>query len=56
MEHEIQEVIDRLESLQFDILVWQKKEKSRKRKKMLSDYDSFIDDTIEILYEYGLAD
>lgn len=56
MEQEIQEVINRLESLQFDILVWKKKEKSKKRQQMLADYDHFLDDTIEILYEYGLAD
>lgn len=56
MYEEIQEVISRLESLQFDIMTWKKKEKSKKRQKMLADYDHWLDDTIEILYEYGLAD
>lgn len=56
MYEEIQEAINRLESLQFDILMWKKREKSKKRKQMLADYDEWLDDVIEILYDYGLAE
>lgn len=56
MYEEIQEAINRLESLQFDILMWKKREKSKKRKQMLADYDEWLDDVIEILYDYGLSD
>lgn len=56
MYEEIQEAINRLESLQFDILMWKKREKSKKRKQMLADYDEWLDDVIEILYDFSLAE
>jgi len=47
---ELQEIINDLESLQFDILFWKRKEKSKARQKMLADYDNFIEGIIDKIY------
>lgn len=45
------EVVDRLESLQYDILFWMRKEKSEKVKEKLSFYDNYIEQLIDDLAE-----
>lgn len=56
MDENIQEVINNLESLQCDILLWKRREKSKKRRRMLADYDVYLDGIIERLYDYGYAE
>ena len=46
MEERLQEIVNDLESLQYDILFWERKEKNKKKRKMLSDYDKWIEKII----------
>lgn len=47
MNEQLQEIINDLESLQFDILFWKHKEQDSDKQKMLSDYDNWIDRVID---------
>ncbi len=46
---DIQEIIDDLESMQYDILFWKRKEKDENVKIKLSIYDKKLDSIIEKL-------
>ena len=56
MEYRIQEVINKLETLQYDILFWEKKEKNKEKVDRLSVYDRNLDEVIDMLYSIGLYD
>lgn len=49
MRYEQQRIIDKLESLQYDILFWKREEKSEKNINRLADYDSCIDELIDMV-------
>ena len=50
MEKELQEVIDMLEDLQYDILFWKRKEKNKDKATMLENYDNYIEKIIDKIY------
>lgn len=50
MENQMQDIINDLESLQFDILFQKRKEKSRAKQQIFADYDNFIDRIIDKIY------
>lgn len=47
----IQDIVNRLESLQYDILFWKREEKDQKKIDKLADYDRWIEDTIDMIYD-----
>ena len=49
MNEEYIEIINRLESLQYDILFWKRKEQDQEKIKRLEKYDSVIDGIIEYI-------
>lgn len=51
MNEEYIEIINRLESLQYDILFWKRKEQDQEKIKRLEKYDSVIDGIIEYIEE-----
>ena len=51
----LQEIVNDLESLQYDILFWERKEKDKKKRKMLSDYDKWIEKIIDQVYDLDKA-
>jgi hypothetical protein len=50
MENQMQDIINDLESLQFDILFQKRKEKSKVKQQIFADYDNFIDRIIDKIY------
>lgn len=54
MPEDIQNVIDKLESLQFDILCRMKRGCDAGSRAALEDYDRCLDDAIEELYDFGI--
>lgn len=44
-------LVNKLESLQFDILLWKRREQSDYAKEKLSRYDEFLEDIIDSLLE-----
>lgn len=50
MENQMQDIINDLESLQFDILFQKRKEKNRAKQKLLADQANFIDRIIDKIY------
>ena len=51
MDKDLQEIINDLESLQFDILFQKRREKNRAKQKLLADQANFIDRIIDKVYE-----
>lgn len=56
MPYNLQEIVNMLESLQYDILFWEKKEENEKVKEKLSDYDKYIEMVIDKVYDYGMEE
>lgn len=52
----MQQIMDQLESLQYDILFWKRKEEDPEKQKKLADYDNCIDEIIDKLYNLGLGE
>ncbi len=52
----IQQIMDQLESLQYDILFWKRREEDPKKQKKLADYDNCIDEIIDKLYNMSLGE
>lgn len=50
MENQMQDIINDLESLQFDILFQKRREKNRAKQKLLADQANFIDRIIDKIY------
>ena len=50
MPEEFLEIISDLESLQYDILFWKRKEEDETKKQMLADYDDWIERVIDKVY------
>ena len=50
MENQMQDIINDLESLQFDILFQKRKEKNRAKQKLMADQANFIDRIIDKIY------
>ncbi len=51
MAKNIRQVVDDLESLQYSILFWKRKEQNKENIKRLSDYDEHLDSIIEDLLQ-----
>lgn len=51
MDEKTQEIIDKLESLQYDILFWARKTRNEKVKEKLKAYDRYIESIIDDLLE-----
>lgn len=49
MREEFQQIVDKLESLQYDILFWERKENDRDKAEKLADYDRYIDEIIDMV-------
>lgn len=56
MDSELQEAIDKLESLQMDMLFWKRRTKSRKTKSRISMYDAIIESVIDSLYDKAIEE
>lgn len=54
MPDQLQEVVNRLESLQYDILFWKRREDDRDKVTKLENYDHYIDDIIDMIYEFKI--
>lgn len=52
----MQQIMDQLESLQYDILFWKRREEDPEKQKKLADYDNCIDEIIDKLYNLGLGE
>ena len=50
MPEELMEIINNLESLQYDILFWKRREEDKSKKQMLADYDNWIEGIIDKVY------
>jgi hypothetical protein len=51
MPDQLQEVVNRLESLQYDILFWKRKEDDIEKVEKLGDYDQYIEDIIDMIFD-----
>lgn len=54
MPDQLQEVVNRLESLQYDILFWKRREDDREKITKLKDYDHCIDEIIDMIYDFKI--
>ena len=51
MGEQLHDIINSLESLQYDILFWKRKEEDAAKRKKLADYDDHIEEIIDKIFE-----
>lgn len=49
MREDIQKIVDKLESMQYDILFWERKEENKEIAEKLADYDTCIEELIDMI-------